>query len=107
MKIHHPRARNAIKLAIVFTFVSLLRVVALCNAQQTAQASSSGPSPSHTDAPGEDNCTACHVSFPVNSGTGSVSIVGIPHDYIPGHQYSVSVTTSQSDATIYGFQMTA
>ncbi|MCA1638488.1 MAG: hypothetical protein LC768_09180, partial [Acidobacteria bacterium] len=29
-------------------------------------AASSGPSASHTNAPGEANCTACHTDFPVN-----------------------------------------
>ena len=32
-------------------------------------ASASGPTPSHTNAPGETNCTACHSDFQVNSGS--------------------------------------
>src|SRR5437016_2550536 len=74
---------------------------------EKSAASASGPSPSHTNAPGEDNCTACHTSFPVNSGTGGVSIAGIPANYLPGQQIPITVTTGQSDAVIYGFQMTA
>jgi len=70
-------------------------------------ASRFGPSASHTNAPGEDNCTACHTSFDVNSGTGSVTISGIPTKYNPGQQINVTVTTSQSDAIVYGFQLTA
>ena len=70
-------------------------------------ASAQGPSPSHTDAPGEDNCTACHISFPVNSGTGSVQIAGIPANYLPNQQVPITITTSQADGVIYGFQMTA
>ncbi len=72
-------------------------------------ASASGPSPSHTNAPGEDNCTACHVSFDVNSGAGSVSISGIPANYLPNQQVSLTVTTADSgpSATEFGFQMTA
>ena len=50
---------------------------------EKASASAFGPSASHTNAPGEDNCTACHISFPVNSGTGSVSIAGLPANYLP------------------------
>src|SRR6266404_4428836 len=76
------------------------------NRYETA-ASASGPSPSHTNGPGEDNCTACHTSFPVNSGTGSVSITGIPANYLPNQRIPITVTTSQSDGVIYGFQMTA
>jgi hypothetical protein len=71
------------------------------------EASAFGPAPSHTNAPGETNCTQCHRSFPVNSGTGSVVISGLPAGYTPGQQVQVSVTTSQSDAIIYGFQLVA
>jgi hypothetical protein len=70
-------------------------------------ASSQGPSPSHTAAPGEVSCTACHGQFPDNSGTGNVTISGIPKNYFPGQQVPVTVTVSQSDGVIYGFQLTA
>lgn len=70
-------------------------------------ASASGPSPSHTNAPGEDNCTACHTDFTVNSGDGSVAIGIIPKNYLPNQQVPISVTTAQADAVIYGFQLTA
>src|SRR5215212_6694961 len=72
-----------------------------------AKASASGPSPSHTNAPGEANCTACHMDFPVNSGTGSVTIAGIPANYRPNQQIPITVTTSQETGVIYGFQLTA
>jgi len=74
---------------------------------EKTQASASGPATSHTNAPGESNCTECHTSFPVNSGTGSVSISGLPANYLPNQQIPVTVTVSQSDAVIYGFQLTA
>src|SRR5215213_1901809 len=72
-----------------------------------AEASAQGPSPSHTNAPGEDNCTACHTGSPVNSGGGSVTISGIPAAYKAGQQIPVTVTTSQASAVVYGFQLTA
>ncbi len=75
--------------------------------QRSVGASASGPSPSNTGAPGEANCTACHSQFAVNSGTGSVAIGSIPANYLPNQQIPISVTTSQADAVIYGFQMTA
>jgi hypothetical protein len=43
----------------------------------------------------------------VNSGTGSVSIGGVPANYLPNQQVNITVTTAQSDAVIYGFQLTA
>jgi hypothetical protein len=70
-------------------------------------ASASGPSPSHTNAPNESNCTACHTSFALNSGSGSVSIAGMPLNYLPNQTIPITVTTSQADAVIYGFQLTA
>ncbi|MBK6749120.1 MAG: hypothetical protein IPG67_03700 [Acidobacteria bacterium] len=74
---------------------------------QGVSAASSGPSASHTGAPGEANCTSCHSEFPVNSGEGNISITGIPALYTPGQQIQVTVTTSQANAVIYGFQLTA
>jgi hypothetical protein len=70
-------------------------------------ASASGPSPAHTGAPGESSCTACHASFPVNSGTGGITITGMPANYRPGQQIPLTVRVSQSDGVLYGFQMTA
>ncbi len=70
-------------------------------------ASASGPVASHTNAPNEGNCTACHTSFPVNSGAGNISISGVPANYLPNQQIPVTVTVNQSDAVIYGFQLTA
>lgn len=70
-------------------------------------ASSSGPPASHSNAPGEANCTACHTDFPVNSGTGSVRITGIPANYLPNQQIPITVTVNEENAVIYGFQLTA
>src|SRR6476661_10686962 len=53
---------------------------------QKVSASASGPSASYTGAPGEANCTACHTSFPVNSGTGGITITGLPANYKAGQQ---------------------
>jgi hypothetical protein len=79
----------------------------ISNKHEKVSASASGPSASHTGAPGEANCTACHSDFPVNSGTGSVSIGTLPTNYLPNQSIPISVTVSQEDAIIYGFQLTA
>ncbi|REK02103.1 MAG: hypothetical protein DWQ38_06905 [Acidobacteria bacterium] len=70
------------------------------------RASASGPSPSFTGAPGESDCTACHTDFVVNSGTGSIEITGVAADFDPGEAIPVTVTVSQNDAVIFGFQLT-
>jgi hypothetical protein len=74
---------------------------------EKVSASVQGPSASHTGAPDEANCTSCHVDFPVNSGTGSVALAGVPANYLPNQQISLTVTSAQADAVIYGFQLTA
>ena len=101
------RKATAVKLTVILFFCIFTVVVLFLNDYQKAAASASGPSPSYTNAPGEDNCTACHTAFPVNTGTGGVDISGVPQTYVPGQQISITVTTSQSDAVIYGFQLTA
>ena len=101
------KRRTILKLAIVVVVAALLGTITLLGERIKARASAEGPSPSHTDAPGEANCTACHTDNKVNSGTGRVTISGIPHDYLPGQQIPITVTTAQEDAVIYGFQMTA
>ena len=98
-----------LKLAVIAAIVTvgLIGFLGLGSSMDSVKASASGPSASHTDAPGETNCTQCHTQFPVNSGTGSVVISGLPARYAPGQQIDVTVTVSQSDAVIYGFQLTA
>lgn len=97
----------SVKVVIVLVFTFAFASFWLVGRHRPAQASAQGPSASHTNAPGEANCTSCHVGSKVNSGGGDVQIGGIPHDYVPGRQYNVTVTTNHSNATIYGFQMTS
>ncbi len=94
----------------VLTAGALLAVSGLANygaKSGETLASASGPSPSHTNAPREGNCTACHTSFPVNSGAGGISISKLPINYLPNQRIPVTVTVSQADAVIFGFQLTA
>lgn len=101
------RKTNGIKLIVAVFFGMLAIAILFLNEGQKADASAQGPSASHTNAPGEDNCTACHTDFPVNSGTGGIQIAGVPQTYQSGQQIPITVTTSQADAVIYGFQLTA
>lgn len=101
------RRSAVVKLVIMGVVAGIVAVIGLTGGREKAAASAAGPSPSFTSAPGEDNCTACHTQFPVNSGGGSVTISGVPHDYLPGQQVTVRVKTTQEDAVIYGFQLTA
>ena len=68
---------------------------------------SSGP-PSNfcADPPSFNNCTACHSSFLLDSGAGSVTI-GAPERYVPGNTYNIDVSVADPAAMRWGFQLTA
>ncbi len=108
MKFVSP-AKNRLKLSVVCAAVclSLLAFFGFSTKIEKVAATSAGPSASRTGAPGETNCTACHADFALNSGTGGVSIAGLPANYLPNQTVPVTVTTSQSDGVLYGFQLTA
>lgn len=96
-----------VKLVFLVLFVAVAGGAFLLVEMNEVDASAFGPSASHTDAPGEDNCSSCHVSFPINTGGGSVTITGLPHDYLPNQQIPITVRTTHENGTAYGFQMTA
>jgi hypothetical protein len=72
--------------------------------KNTASASSSGPEPGHTGAPGELTCTACHT--PPGTQAGSVSLTGVPVFYTPGTSYGLTVAVNASGSR-FGFELTA
>jgi hypothetical protein len=84
----------------------LLAAGALMLVAGSALAFSSGPPNGHTNAPGEANCTACHGSFPLNSGSGMLSLDGLPDSYTPGDTYDLSLTLDDPDASRWGFELT-
>jgi hypothetical protein len=94
----------------IFATVTAVATVALFDltaVSKSVSASVNGPSPSHTNAPLEANCTACHADFPVNSGTGGITIGALPANYLPGQQVPITVTTLEAFGVAYGFQLTA
>ncbi|MEP7271906.1 MAG: choice-of-anchor V domain-containing protein [Acidobacteriota bacterium] len=99
------RFKRWIKMAFVATAV--LAGFVLGGVERRARAYSSGPPASHTGAPGESNCTACHSSFPANFGLGSVSLGGLPLHYTPNDLIPLTVKTFHTDGFLYGFQVTA
>ena len=59
----------------------------------------------YTNSPGESNCTSgCHNSFALNSGNGSVSVTSdIPSwEYTPGQTYTINLTVSQPNFSLFG-----
>ncbi|TAH42567.1 MAG: T9SS type A sorting domain-containing protein [Bacteroidetes bacterium] len=64
----------------------------------------------YTGSPGENDCTSCHGSFPVNTGGGSISLqnTGMPlNEYIAGQTYNLSVTVARSTNNLFGFAFEA
>ncbi len=108
MKINQSRI-TTVKLVVIGLAVLFGAAVffAVPNDSGRVAATSNGPSPSFTGAPGENNCTVCHGSFDVNSGSGGVVISGIPANYRPGQQIPVTVTVTHPGAVVFGFQLTA
>ena len=83
-----------------------LAALALAALPTFALAFSGGPPDARTNAPGEANCTACHTTFPLNSGLGSLSVSGVPGAYEPGTAYDLTVNLADPDAQRWGFEFT-
>ena len=73
-----------------------------------AYTNADGPPARNTGAPGETTCAQsdCHNDFPLNSGTGSVGITGLPDQYTPGTTYDLTVTVARTEQVVGGFQLT-
>ncbi len=98
---------SKLKIFIIGGAVLLFAVSLFSTKLTQIKAASEGPTPSHTNAPGEDNCTACHTSFALNSGSGSLSVSGLPVNYRVGQTYPVSINIADPDGVTYGFQTTS
>ncbi len=69
---------------------------------------SSGPPDGRTGAPGDSNCTvACHSTFVLNSGNGTLTING-PSTYDPnGGTAIINISIAQAGQSRWGFEATA
>ena len=83
-----------------------LALLLLLLSASLALAWSSGPPDGRTGAPGEGNCTACHTTFPLDSGSGSFDIATGSSNYNPDEVYTVVVELSDPDASRWGFELT-
>lgn len=67
-----------------------------------------GPDPRHTGAPGDQTCARCHLGTALNGGGGGVQLTSSSGPtYTPGEQLVFTITITDSQARVYGFQMTA
>jgi hypothetical protein len=59
------------------------------------------------DPPGLQSCfNGCHDSFPLNSGNGSLSILGVPPSYNPDSTYNITITIEDPGQERWGFEVT-
>jgi hypothetical protein len=87
--------------------VAFALVLALLGpANVVGRAFSSGPPSGVTGAPGELDCTGCHDSFVLNSGTAGFAI-SAPLSFVPGLAHPLTVGFSNSTTPRHGFQITA
>ena len=74
----------------------------------TARADSNGPPDGAAgNPPGYNTCCVCHSSFPLNSGSGSVNVQGLPSNFLPGKTYRLTIRLQMTGAQRWGFEATA
>jgi hypothetical protein len=84
--------------------IDLLSIVLITS---SSFALSSGPADGLTGAPGEGTCVQCHNSFPLNSGTGLLSIdFPAGEEFEPGQTYEMTVSLENSGQSRWGFELT-
>jgi uncharacterized protein (TIGR03437 family) len=95
------------KLSIIAFFCAVFIIFGLNGSRVIAN--QTGPPASRTGAPSELTCATslCHDNFPLNSGTGTLRITGLPATYTPNQEITVTVTLNQANRALYGFQVTA
>jgi len=90
--------------------VILLRGVCLVGCllifNQSLWSFSSGP-PANRNGLSGIFCTLCHRTNELNSGPGSVRIVGLPSAWLPNETYRLQVIVSDPIAIRFGFQFSA
>ncbi len=59
-----------------------------------------------TGAPGEGTCQSCHDNYGLNSGSGSIMVMGMPMYYEAAKSYTLTVTVSCSGMTRFCFELT-
>src|SRR5262249_45940956 len=73
---------------------------------QNLGAFSRGPLPDKNGFSGV-YCTQCHATNALNSGPGSVRVLGLPSGWLPGETYTLQVIVSDPIAIRFGFQLSA
>jgi hypothetical protein len=73
----------------------------------TARAEIERPLPAHTGGFGEPTCGECHIQADVNAGTGSLTLAGLPLEYVGGVTYTLTIALAQQGLAAGGFQLSS
>lgn len=94
-----------IRYTLIIAIAFITQASVLWSAQPPSGYTGAGPA----GLGGGPTCVDCHSSFALNSGGGSVSLVGFPGYYIAGQTYNISVkiTHGANDRRRWGFAMKA
>ena len=90
----------------MFSMRGVCVVVCLLVFSESLGAFSTGPPPNRNGLSGVF-CVACHTTNALNSGPGSVTILGLPSAWLPGEAYTLQVIVSDPIARRFGFQFSA
>lgn len=66
-----------------------------------------GPPPGFAGGFGESTCHACHFEADLNIPPGSVTVSGVPEQFMPGETYPLTITLTRPGMVLGGFQVTA
>ena len=66
-----------------------------------------GAPPGFSGGFNEDTCRACHFDADLNSGSGRVTIEGLPARFAAGRRYMLTITLTHAGMKRAGFQLTA
>jgi hypothetical protein len=109
--------RASIGLIAFFTVVIVLLNTVSDSGVTSVYASSGGSDGGMTNSPGDiaslapgvANCTSCHSTSPLNSGSGTTSITStvLSSGYVPGQTYTITGTVSEVGISSFGFEITA
>ena len=92
---------NSIRYIVLITAVFMLGI-------QPLWARSGGPPDGYAgNPPGENSCVECHSTFGLNTGNGSLSLLGLPDAYVTGETYRLAIRLADPNARRWGFELTA
>jgi uncharacterized protein (TIGR03437 family) len=100
-------SRTFLKISVIVVF-ALLVMVSL--PLRRAEANRNAAPVAHAGAPGEQTCamSGCHTTYSLNSGPAQLTLDGFPDGgYVIHTAYDFTVTLSQGQNGVNGFQLTA